>query len=75
MAAHGLPSHAVAGVPKWEVQGQLGHRTGVAERYAEFAPDFQAKATAAIELWQKLRGDSLGGPQWEMSANYLISCF
>ena len=32
-----------------------------------------AQATAAIELfWQKLRGESLGAPQWEMSANSLI---
>ena len=62
------------GVPKWEVQGQLGHRTDVTERYAEYAPDFQAQATAAIELfWQKRRGDSLGTPQWEMSANYPMS--
>jgi hypothetical protein len=27
------------GVPKWEVQGQLGHQTGVTERYVEYAPD------------------------------------
>jgi integrase len=62
------------GVPKWEVEGQLGHRTGVTERYAEYAPDFQAKATAAIEqFWQLLCGDNSGTPKWEMSANYLIS--
>jgi len=64
------------GVPKWEVQGQLGHGKGVTERYAEFDPAFQKEATAAIEaFWQALqeRGDSAGTPQWTMSANYLIS--
>lgn len=40
------------GVPQWEVQGQLGHRVaGVTERYAEYAPDYQVKATEAIELF------------------------
>src|SRR5712671_1595350 len=34
---------------KWEVEGQLGHRGGVTERYAEFAPDYQHAATDAIE--------------------------
>ena len=41
------------------LQGQLGHRTGVTEHYAEYAPDLRTKGTAAIELfWQKLCGDS-----------------
>jgi hypothetical protein len=65
------------GVDKWEVQGQLGHRGGVTERYAEYAPDYQAKATAAIEsFWNKVVGDSLGTVRgqspWTMSAKYLI---
>ena len=47
------------GVDKWEVQGQLGHRGGVTERRAEYAPDFQVDATAAIEaFWNKVTGDS-----------------
>lgn len=42
------------GVPQWEVQGQLGHRVaGVTERYAEYAPDYLAKATEAIELFYR----------------------
>jgi hypothetical protein len=62
------------GVDKWEVQGQLGHRGGVTERYAEYAPDYQAKATAAIELfWNRVVGDSSGTVRWTMSAKYLIS--
>jgi hypothetical protein len=40
---------ASSGVNKWEVQGQLGHRGGATERYAEFAPDYQQAAPAAIE--------------------------
>jgi len=49
------------------VQGQLGHRGGVTERYAEFAPDYQAKATAAIEaFWEKVGGDSSGTVPWAM---------
>jgi hypothetical protein len=49
------------GVDKWEVQGQLGHRGGVTERYAEYAPDYQVNATAAIEaFWNKIIGDSSG---------------
>jgi hypothetical protein len=61
------------GVDKWEVQGQLGHRGGVTERYAEYAPDYQAKATAAIEsFWNKIGGDSSGTVPWTMSAKYLI---
>jgi integrase len=39
------------GVDNWEVQGQLGHRGGVTEIYAEYAPDFQQAAMAAIERW------------------------
>jgi hypothetical protein len=36
------------GVPAWEVSGQLGHSTaGTTERYAEYAPDYQAKAMVA----------------------------
>ena len=62
------------GVDKWEVQGQLGHRGGVTERYAEFAPDYQVKATAAIEtFWNKIVGDSSGTVPRTMSAKYLIS--
>ncbi|MEA2829489.1 MAG: hypothetical protein QOF22_237, partial [Bradyrhizobium sp.] len=61
------------GVDKWEVQGQLGHRGGVTERYAEYAPDYQAKATAAVEsFWNKIGGDSSGTVPWTMSAKYLI---
>jgi hypothetical protein len=57
------------GVPKWEVQGQLGHRTGVTERYAEYAPDFQAKATAAIELfWCRLQDSNLRPPDYKSGA-------
>jgi integrase len=49
----------IAGVLKWEVQGQLGHGGGTTERYTEFAPDFQKEATAVIsEFWKKM-----GGPQ------------
>lgn len=45
----------IAGVQKWEVQGQLGHGGGTTERYAEFSPDFQKEATAVISAyWKKL---------------------
>lgn len=38
------------GVPKWEVDGMLGHRAdGVTERYAKFSPDYLGKAAAAID--------------------------
>ena len=40
------------------MQGQLGHGGGVTERYAEFAPDYQEKATAAIEAWWCRQRDS-----------------
>jgi integrase len=49
------------GVPQWEVRGQLGHRAaGVTERYAEYAPDFQQAAIAAIEaFWKKVHTTKL----------------
>jgi hypothetical protein len=51
--------------------GQPGHRTGVTERYAEYAPDFKAVATPAIEqFWQKMCGDSLGNTSMGDAANY-----
>lgn len=38
------------GVPEWEVQGMLGHRSaGTTERYAKFAPDYLGKAATAID--------------------------
>ena len=43
---------------KWEVEGQLGHRGGVTERYAEFAPDYQHAATDAIEASGRSRKTS-----------------
>lgn len=51
------------GVPKWEVQGQLGHGKGVTEGYAEFGPLLQNEATAShLGLWQELQrsGDTFG---------------
>jgi integrase len=64
------------GVNKWEVQGQLGHRGGATERYAEFAPDYQQAATAAIEaFWQQLQDKRASSEpvSWSISATYLIS--
>lgn len=38
------------GVPKWEVDGFLGHASaGVTERYAKYTPDYLGKAAAAID--------------------------
>lgn len=38
------------GVPKWEVDGMLGHKNaGTTERYAKFSPDYLGKAAAAID--------------------------
>ncbi|MDP3078706.1 hypothetical protein [Bradyrhizobium sp.] len=64
------------GVKKWEVQGQLGHGGGVTERYAEFDPEFQKEAVAAIEaFWRAMYPERASSEPaiWEMSGNYLIS--
>ena len=64
------------GVNKWEVQGQLGHRGGATERYAEFAPDHQQAATAAIEAFRQQLQDKRASSEpvrWSISAAYLIS--
>lgn len=38
------------GIPKWEVDGMLGHSTGgTTDIYAKFAPDYLGKAAAAID--------------------------
>jgi integrase len=38
------------GVPRWEVDGMLGHSTaGTTDIYAKFAPDYLGKAAAAID--------------------------
>lgn len=36
------------GVPKWEVEGQLGHRKGTTDRYATVDPAYLQNALAAI---------------------------
>lgn len=44
------------GVPAWEVQGMMGHRTGgTTEIYAKYDPDYLGKAAGAIdEYFQEL---------------------
>ncbi len=53
-----------------------GHGKGVTERYAEFDPQFQKEATAAIEsYWKELRASSdlEKTGVWSMSTKFLIS--
>lgn len=48
---HTMATHLrSAGVPEWEAQGWLGHRSGgTSERYAKFRPEFMAASAAATE--------------------------
>jgi integrase len=49
---HGLAKWMRArGVPKWEVEGQLGHRKGTTDIYAHVAPDYLQNALDAIEAF------------------------
>lgn len=48
---HTMATHLrESGVPEWEAQGWMGHRTGgTSERYAKFRPEFMAASAAATE--------------------------
>lgn len=48
---HTMATHLrAAGVPEWEAQGWIGHRSGgTSERYAKFRPEFMAASAAATE--------------------------
>lgn len=48
-----------SGVPKWEIEGQLGHRAlSTTDIYAPHAPDYLEKAAAAIDkLMQEVAGE------------------
>lgn len=57
------------GVPKWEVEGWLGHRSGskTTERYASVGPDVLPAARAALDTYLAELAAELG-PSWDWLA-------
>lgn len=61
----------IKGVPAWEVDEQLGHKTTgfqITEIYTSHSPDYLEKAVAAIDLL-------LGEIACEMRVNSLLKLF
>jgi len=66
-----------ASVPKWEVEGFLGHKGEGArstDRYAAYDPAYLSKARAAVDRYFARLEGGLGEEGWRVSCQFLDKC-